>query len=99
VEEVEASMVAAAIRLSLQEAGSSSPAAQPHQLGPTGPASRLSLQEAGSSSPAAQPHQLGPTGPASLKTVRDTPALRGAITDCQQNAAANMVLCPGFLAP
>lgn len=39
VEEVEASMVAAAIRLSLQEAGSSSPAAQPQQLGPTGPAS------------------------------------------------------------
>jgi hypothetical protein len=45
VEEVEASMVAAAIRLSLQEAGSSSPTAQPQQLGQpqlrekTGPAS------------------------------------------------------------
>ena len=39
MEEVEASMLAAAIRLSLQEAGGSGPAAQPQQLGPTGPAS------------------------------------------------------------
>ena len=46
MEEVEASMLAAAIRLSLQEAGGSGPAAQPQQLGPTGPASLKTVCDA-----------------------------------------------------
>jgi hypothetical protein len=48
VEEVEASMVAAAIRLSLQEADGSSPAAQPKPLGPTAPASLKMVPSAAS---------------------------------------------------